>query len=101
MEGEAMTAEDTARVLKHFAQAAASLAEEASSLALASRGPGHDSDVAVRAAGQAREAALQLSAMADRGASLEAAFSVAAWALSAASVAVTQARAPTLVAPPV
>lgn len=96
-----MAAEDPGTVIRHFAEAAASLAEEASHLALAVRGPGHDAEVAKRAARQAQEAAEVLAKMAQDGATLESAFSTAAWALSAAAVAITQARGTPVAAPPV
>ncbi|MEA3199466.1 MAG: hypothetical protein QOE90_894 [Thermoplasmata archaeon] len=75
-----------------FARIASILAEEASALALLHSGPGHASKVAARAAQQAHEAAETLRDLAARGADLEESVRVATWALSAAAVALTQAK---------
>lgn len=75
-----------------LAQVAVILAEEASAIALLHVGEGHDSRVAARAAGQAREAAELLRELAGGGARPEETLHVATWALSAASVALTQAK---------
>lgn len=76
-----------ARDLAHVAMI---LAEEASDLALLHTGDGHDSRVALKAAQQAREAADMLRSFA--GAPPEQALQAATWALSAASVALAQAK---------
>lgn len=76
-----------ARDLAHVAMI---LAQEASELALLHTGEGHDSRVAVKAAAQAREAADLLRGFA--GAPPEQALQAATWALSAASVALAQAK---------
>lgn len=75
-----------------LAAIASILAEEASALALLHSGQGHDSAVAVRAAKQAREASDMLQQMARDGAPFEDALQAATWALSAASVALAQAK---------
>ena len=75
-----------------FARIASILAEEASDLARIHSGPGHDANVAARAAQQAREAAETLRDMAEKGADLESTVRVATWALSAAAVALAQAK---------
>lgn len=81
----------TARA-REFARIASILAEEASQLALLHSGPGHESDVAARAARQAHEAAEILRHQAEAGGDLEDAVRTATWALSAAAVALTQAK---------
>lgn len=84
---------------RNLARAASALAAEASALALAHSGPGHDAQVALRAAQQAKEAADTLEQMAERGESLDRTMMVATWALSAAAVALTQAKLQAPVAP--
>jgi hypothetical protein len=82
-----------------LAVVASILAEEASALALLHSGHGHDSDVAVRAAVQAREAADVLKKLREDGAPAEQTIQAATWALSAAAVALTQAKLNTRLGP--
>lgn len=82
-----------------FARIASILADEASALALLHSGPGRETDVASRAAQQAREAAESLRQMAESGADFESAVRAATWALSAAAVAMSQAKVNTPLAP--
>jgi len=77
---------------RDLAHVASILALEASQLAMLHVGEGHASGVAQRAAEQAREAADTLRALAERGAPIEQAMQAAIWSLSAAAVAVTQAK---------
>lgn len=75
-----------------FAEAVSALAREASRLA-SERGPGtREAFVARRAAEQADEAAAQLDRLAEEGVEAHMVMTTAAWALSAAAVAVTHAR---------
>lgn len=75
-----------------LAHIASILADEASALALLNSGDGHEATVARRAAQQAREAATILRGMADHGASFEQIVQAMTWTMSAAAVAVTQAK---------
>lgn len=82
-----------------LAEVAVILAEEASQLALLHVGEGHASRVAARAAAQAKEAATLLRQLAHGGSPPEATLQAATWALSAASVALTQAKLNTTLQP--
>lgn len=89
---EAVTPNDaTTRRAQRFAHAASVLAEEASRVALANLGPGHDVDVAHRAAGQAREAASRLGEMSSEHVTMDTVLQTATWAMVAAAVALGQA----------
>ena len=77
---------------RDLAHVAVILAEEASALALLHNGDGHAARVAQRAAGQAKEAAQLLRDLADRATPPEQTLQAATWALSAASVALAQAK---------
>ncbi|GEM_PF-4360573 len=83
-----------------FARIASILADEASALALLHSGPGRETHVATRAAEQAREAADSLRHMAETGADFESTVRAATWALSAAAVAMSQAKANTPLSAP-
>lgn len=83
---------DLARTARDLARAASTLAREASAIALDRQGPGHAARVAQRAADQALEAAQTLDRMAESGENLDATIQVATWALTAAAVALTQAK---------
>lgn len=82
-----------------LAQVAGLLATEAAALALFHSGDGHDADVAHRAAKQATEAADLLRELAHERAPVEATLQAATWALSAAAVALTQAKLRTPLGP--
>lgn len=82
-----------------LALVASILAEEASALALLHSGRGHDSEVAARAAKQAKEAADVLRDLHDQEAPAEQTIQAATWALSAAAVALTQAKLNTSLGP--
>lgn len=82
-----------------LAQVAGLLATEAAALALYHSGEGHDSSVAQRAAKQATEAAQLLRELAHDRAPVEATLQAATWALSAAAVAITQAKLGTPLGP--
>ncbi|HWH09273.1 MAG TPA: hypothetical protein VNX21_08740 [Candidatus Thermoplasmatota archaeon] len=78
---------------QRFAQAAGVLAAEAERLALATLGPGHDADVARRAAAQAHEAADALEVLGrSESATLDAVMQAATWAMTSAAVAIAQAN---------
>lgn len=83
---------ETVRRAQRFAQAASVLAQEPSLLTLLNVGACHDSDVALRSARQAQEAAAELERLATEGATLDETLEAAAWAMSAAAVALTQAK---------
>lgn len=82
-----------------LAQVAGLLASEAAALALYHSGDGHDAGVAQRAARQAHEAADLLRSLADEKAPVDATLQAATWALSAAAVALTQAKLRTPLGP--
>lgn len=82
-----------------LAEVASILAHEASALALLHSGRGHDSDVAARAAAQTREAASVLRKLHASEAPVEETIQAATWALSAAAVALTQAKLNTTLGP--
>lgn len=82
-----------------LAQVAGLLATEAAALAVFHSGEGHDSAVAHRAAKQATEAAELLRELAHDRAPVEATLQAATWALSAAAVALTQAKLRTPLGP--
>lgn len=78
--------------LQCFAEAVSALAREASRLAGERRPGSFEAVVARRAAQQADEAAAQLDRLAQDGVEAGDVMTMAAWALSAAAVAVTSAR---------
>lgn len=82
-----------------LAQVAGLLATEAAALALYHSGDGHEAGVAQRAAKQATEAAALLRDLAHDKAPVEATLQAATWALSAAAVALTQAKLGTPLGP--
>lgn len=91
----ASAASDASRLAfraRDLAQVAVILAEEASELALLHMGHGHESRVAVKAAQQAREAAELVRSFTSGASPPEETLQAATWALSAASVALAQAK---------
>lgn len=81
----------TTRRVHRFAEAASVLADEACLLAVANLPPGHDADVARRAAGQARDAVDAIGRLDATGAAtLDAVMEAAAWAMTSAAVAIAQ-----------
>lgn len=98
MTGDAMDGR-LAKRAGDLANVASILADEAAQLALLHSGEGHESRVASRAALQAKEAAALLRDLTTRGAGAEQTIQAATWALSAAAVALTQAKLRTPLAP--
>lgn len=87
----ALLSSATVRRAQRFAEAASVVADEACRLAVANLPPGHDADVARRAAGQAREAVEALDRLgATETATLDAIMESATWAMTSAAVAIAQ-----------
>lgn len=78
---------------RRFAEAASVVADEAARLAIMNLPPGHDADVARRAAAQARDAAETLHRLGSMdNASLDAVMEAATWAMTSAAVAIAQGK---------